>query len=56
MLNIAARKNRLSRLFKTANIDNKNFDGEDVYDYSQFIKDNFYDPDRHPDLKIEIQD
>ncbi len=55
MSKINKRKNELLNLFKVA-FDDKVYDGEDVYDYSEFIKKNFYDPDTDPDLKIDIQD
>jgi len=55
MSRMMTRKNKLSSLFKVAS-SGEVYDSEDVYDYSQFIKDNFYDPDANPDLKIEVQD
>ncbi len=58
MSKVSSRKNYISKLFsiiKHAD-DNDVYSGEDVYNYSSFIKENFYDPDSSPDLKIEIQD
>jgi hypothetical protein len=58
MFKVSNRKNYILKLFSIIKYadDDDVYSGEDIYDYSSFIKENFYDPDASPDLKIEIQD